>query len=263
MNSSIAKTFTQYVATVEQEFKASGSQLGEDITLYRGLSCACHSLVPSIARLRERSRDPGKEFSRLETEILEDFKKRSLHLLKLVPRSDLEWLTLAQHHGLPTRLLDWSSNALAALWFTDAKSIHEQPCRCEPQKKADQKYGAVWIFTTPKDAWITPDEEQNVLGLDELRIYMPKNVASRVTTQLGFFTIHPYENGNFHPLDESNEGKLKRILIRRKDFPAFRESLDHMGINRFAIFPDLDGLARHVRWYHFLEDDEAGDSQPS
>jgi len=200
MIESTTETFSQYVETVEQAFRASRYQLGKDITLYRGLSCACYNLVPSIARLKKRARAENKDFSDLEKEVLEDFKKRSIHFLKSVPQTNLDWLTLAQHHGLPTRLLDWSCNALAALWFTVNESIREKPCKCDPNKKSDllEKCGVVWIFMTTTDDWMKPDEEQNteIFSLRKLRVYMPKNVTSRVTTQLGFFTIHPYENGN-------------------------------------------------------------------
>jgi hypothetical protein len=254
MTETITETFIQYVETVENEVKASGYKLGRDIILYRGISSADWKLLPSIAWKKEKRRVSEKGFATLEDEVLGDFRKRSFPFLEAVPQTPLEWLTLAQHHGLPTRLLDWSCNALAALWFT----VNENATAGGAPRS--EGYGAIWIFRTEQDDWMGPEEEQDMVAIrpEKLRVYMPKSVTSRVTAQLGFFTIHPDNNGSFQPLEEHQayQGRLKKILIPHHTFPHFREALDRMGINRFSIFPDLDGLAHHIRWYHFREDDE-------
>jgi hypothetical protein len=90
---------------------------------FRGEPRDYFELIPKIGRLiKTREPRPGVELryrSQIvgERKILERFKRNALPLLAVLPRNDWEWLALAQHHGLPTRLLDWTSNPLIALYF--------------------------------------------------------------------------------------------------------------------------------------------------
>ena len=79
--------------------------------LYRGQS-QDKTLLPKIARYDV----PNVE--RIEREMLEDFQRRSIHLIDYHPGNSWDWLALAQHHGMATRLLDWTENPLIALWFS-------------------------------------------------------------------------------------------------------------------------------------------------
>ena len=83
--------------------------------IFRGVTDKGHELVASIGR----STDAGThgEISTLERNLMEEFKRLSVPELTSLPTSEFEWLFLAQHYGLPTRLLDWSSNPLVALFF--------------------------------------------------------------------------------------------------------------------------------------------------
>src|SRR5262249_17609569 len=191
-----------------------------------------------------------RTFRQIEEEMFDDFRKQSASLLGTLPATPLDWLALAQHHRMPTRLLDWSANALAALWFT----VSERP----PEKEN----GAVWIFRTRRGDWINRKDKlaisRNVLKPPRVFAFMPGSVTRRVTTQMSFFTIHPDRKGQFEPLDKIRafRSRLLKIAIAREAFVKLRVELDHLGINRYSIFPDLEGLAQHAAWYHFKAEDE-------
>jgi FRG domain len=251
-------SFLNYVETVENEVRKSGYSLGSDnILLYRGQQSANWKLRPSIAVKWKSRRNEEKRFGDLERELFEDFQKRTFPFLQSIPESRLDWLTLAQHHQLPTRLLDWSANAFTALWFVVSKKATARATT--GRSDDDSEFGAVWIFRTERHDWLEPELEESIdiFNPPKLLVYMPRSVTGRVPAQFGFFTIHPDKDGHFEPLDDHPDykSKVNKIPIPRSCFPEFREALDRMGINDFSLFPGLDGLARRVRWYHFREDD--------
>lgn len=90
--------------------------------LFRGQSNSAWELLPSIARLNP-SNFPSKNYGwkGIENELLDEFEKYASRLMINCPRNKLEWMIHAQHHGLPTRLLDWTSNPLKALYFAVEK----------------------------------------------------------------------------------------------------------------------------------------------
>ncbi len=87
-------------------------------TLFRGVSSVEHKLLSTLGRLQLKERDT---FSSVEKKLMNVFKERAIPFLKNVPSNDWEWLALAQHHGLPTRLLDWTRNPLVAAYFSVKK----------------------------------------------------------------------------------------------------------------------------------------------
>lgn len=121
---------------------------GERNVLFRGHTNCSWLLEPKIARLklRNRFRLPGAE-----SELLRDFKRQALPYLARDLQNDWDWLAPAQHHGLPTRLLDWTTNALVALWFAV-----EQP----PEEDAN---GAVWMFYGKPDDYADEKKNKNPL----------------------------------------------------------------------------------------------------
>lgn len=119
--------------------------MSDDSFIYRGVSNEGYELIPSIMRTGVFQYNPTKdEIDYLEKKLISEFKKRARPYIDRLPREstwDWEWLALAQHHFLPTRLLDWTERPGTALFFAVEKK--------ETPEKED-KDGCVWAILAPQ-----------------------------------------------------------------------------------------------------------------
>ncbi len=81
-----------------------------------------HKLIPSVGRINKFQNDL-RQLKKYEQELLSIFKLRAYGKLKRLPRNDWEWLSIGQHYGLPTRLLDWSASPLIAAFFATKPDV--------------------------------------------------------------------------------------------------------------------------------------------
>jgi len=192
--------------------------------VFRGVEDAAnHLLVPSVGRALLPKRVTVAKY---EATILRAFKEAALPYLTVAPRNDWEWLALAQHHGLPTRLLDWTHNPLVAAFFA-----------VERDATTDS---AVYAFLR------TDTVDQNVaidpFSVTEVIRYRPSHVTQRIVVQKGLFTVHP------RPQDIFNVPQLVRAIIPTGVRAGIRQHLYRYGISRGSLFPGLDGLASDIAW---------------
>lgn len=86
--------------------------------VFRGVADSIdHKLIPSLGRLVDLKDLTLQQVNDYEFEILNTFRLRAFNELPKEPKNNWEWLALAQHYGLSTRLLDWSHSPLVALYF--------------------------------------------------------------------------------------------------------------------------------------------------
>lgn len=187
--------------------------------IFRGVSRSTFDLQPSIARVPAPT--PEARFA-YEEQILEDFQERAFPHLRHEPKNSLEWLTLAQHYGIPTRLLDWTSNPLVALFFA--------------VEKDDDFDGAVYKIVQSR--WISGAED--AFEITEEFGIRPKHTDVRYINQAGIFTIHPTHSVRF-----STEHIAKYIIPSDKK-ADLRWQLGKYGIRPSFIYPGLDGVARDI-----------------
>lgn len=227
---------------------------------YRGVSNGRYALAPGTLRA-------GFEVD--EESMVEDF------LVSLPLHSEKhgadpwELYSLMQHHGLPTRLLDWSKSPLAALFFaldfSEATAALDQSPAIwilNPYKLNAAMHGIERVFV-PRTGYGPPDEARLVgaylpqslrptrtFGIRSLPrppiAIEPTFSNARLVAQAGCFTVH---GRNKTPLEQI--GALRRHMLRidiaPADTPAMRADLDQLGYRRELIYPNLDHLAERIK----------------
>ena len=207
--------------------------------LYRGQQDSAWELVPKLYRLAAQVSHPNVQV--LEVMLLINFKEESFPFKTWRSPSDWheDWIELgvAQHHGMATRLLDWTKNPLSALWFAVAPdALHDVD-------------GAVHVLTT-NDTDFQMDTTLDPLARDKVEVVLPPPVVQRMRNQTAWFTSHPADKSGRHLDIPFSSGTLPtRMIIPASAKARVREDLHQLSIDEFRLFYDLDGLCRHLNWF--------------
>jgi hypothetical protein len=191
------------------------------------------NLLPAIAR-----GDPRKNTAKIEKTVLKQLSLMGAALFSTPNMSELDLLVLAQHFGLKTRLLDWTSNPLAALWFACA----------DPNAGGD-------VYVYALDAHDLQHHDlyaQDPFSQKKTGVFQPRLNNPRIIAQHGWFTLHRYseKSGKFVALESNSDvkGRLDEFKVAEKNRASMLDSLDRHGITRSTLFPDLEGLCKHLNW---------------
>jgi hypothetical protein len=235
-----------------------------DTGVYRGASDAARPLLTSLDRLGGPERLYAK--ADLEEHILRNFIRYSRpHLDDARPHNDWELLISAQHHGVPTRLLDWSYSPLVGAFFAT-----------RPDRAGAKRDRAVWRldwqvvhrhFGFPQLAFLLKDLE-HIAG--DSREYTPwdlfaakrgkafacmiepPSLDARIAVQASTFTLSSATGMSFDAFlaDQGIEGALTKFVIPADDVARMRDQLDLVGVDERRLFPDLDGVAAALQRYY-------------
>lgn len=251
------ETLNQFGEAVEK-FLA----LPSETRWYRGIGDVSYELRPSLFRHPSIATMKPLE---LEQKLLVRFQQRSLPYLN--QRIDDRWelLFLMQHHGVPTRLLDWTENPYVALYFALTS--------CNKDPKADA-YPDCCVWSLDPIAWnravldhisysdgvlVTSDErldghkpgvKENVFSKKPVAIYGSYN-SPRIVAQRGTFMVF---GSDVSPMESVKDGTaaindevLSKLVIPGGKVHDFLRNLTSIGYTDSVIFPDLDGLAREIK----------------
>jgi hypothetical protein len=220
---------------------------------FRGLADATFTLSTSLMRL-------GADHDRLEGHLLRNFKK---YAHRIVPEKDSFWfwLSVAQHHGLPTRLMDWTFSPYVALHFATA-SLNRY-----------DRDGVIWCVNYKKVHTHLPTQLTNELiregadvftvemlnsltslaQLDELAdpvcalFFEPPSLDERIINQYALFSVVSSPALGLDDWLQRHPESYRKIIIPGKLKWEIRDKLDQATINERVLFPGLDGLSRWLR----------------
>jgi FRG domain len=204
--------------------------------LYRGHTKSEYKLIPSLFRLKNVLENSFLSWDELEKHLIREFKREATQHLDHRRLTKIDWLCLAQHHKLPTRLLDWTRNPLIALYFATENNYESN--------------GDVWCMGFPSTNNCHPNgtifsQKKDFNFCDDL-IIRPRHIDSRIINQVGCFTKHEDET----PFDEDLNFReffvFNRIRINAGSKNKIRMELYDMGIHVSFIYPNLDSIASRL-----------------
>ena len=233
-----------------------------DSGVYRGSGNASWPLLTSLDRLG--GVHPPHTKAGLEAHILRNFIRYSRPYVPGHAVSEWELLVSAQHHGLPTRLLDWTYSPLVAahfatlagqpeddhaVWRLDWKQVHRAfgfPELALLIQDLDDLFGAAGRFT-PWALFERGSEARPFACMLE-----PPSLDARIVVQAAVFTLCSDTSRPFDAfLEEHGLGSaLTKLVIPAEEVPRFRDQLDLVSLDERRLFPDLDGVAAQMRRYY-------------
>ncbi|HEY0139777.1 MAG TPA: FRG domain-containing protein [Thermoanaerobaculia bacterium] len=222
--------------------------------VFRGVPRARHGLQTSLQT---------GNFVQQERHLLTSFRK---YALRSAVHGDWvwNWLSLAKHHGLPTRLLDWTYSPYVAMHFAthDIRHFDEDAAIwCVDYRKTNEllpkplchvlKDEEVNIFTTEMINRVatTVQEFDQLAKNDFVLFFEPPSLDERIVNQFALFSLPSSASLALDTLLQQREAMYRRIVIPAELKWEIRDKLDQANVTERVLFPGLDGLSQWLKRY--------------
>lgn len=173
-----------------------------------------------------------------------------------------KWYILAQHHGLQTRLLDWTNSPLVALWMAVEHSADDKDgCIFAMNYRPKPDYISIESYWTSdkreklmrfltNEIELDKKEQEEMFNHEMILHIHPNKFASRLVQQHSHFTLHtpaPLDSALPCNIGVDDVYGTEKFIIKSELKPIYRTYLLQMGIQRWTLWPDLDNLARGIK----------------
>ncbi|MDQ4076008.1 MAG: FRG domain-containing protein [Chloroflexota bacterium] len=225
---------------------------------FRGMADAAYDMMTSLMRL-------GNGYKELENSILRTFKRYARRYIDVDDDSMWNWLALAQHHGLPTRLLDFTFSPYVAMHFATENLEkynedaviwcvnYEESTDYLPEKLSRilrEEEAHVFTVEMLQQGAATFEELTNLADRAFIVFLEPPSLDERIVNQFALFALISDATLGLEEWLSEHPALYRKIIIPAELKWEVRDKLDQANITERVLYPGLDGLSQWLKRYY-------------